>query len=618
MDSDRQISEKMCKRFSLFLSIGVLSILIFSSVYGCGRSDPVKCTDSCEPQGKSRCIEDMIQVCVQTNQACLSWADLKDCSKDGLSCEIQDSEAVCSSGCVDQCETAGEKTCQRDTIKVCVPDESGCLNWQSVLNCSYYDAACEMSDGMVRCVSVCSDECGTAGEKRCFYHIIQECIRGTDGCLDWADELDCATMDYTCLENSGEPACGPCLPDCTDRECGPDPICGTSCGTCYGPTEVCNEIVGICDDVCAGKECGVFGGKDCGTCQGATEVCRQSLGVCEDVCVDKECGVFEGKYCGICSGATVVCRQDTGLCEDVCASRECGTVEGYSCGNCEGDTLVCHEAVGLCVNVCIGRECGEVEGVSCGTCEEDETCLMGQCYFPVCEGGMCEVPAGPFWMGCNEDVDVFCEDDEYPYHEVFLDAFEIDMYEVTQGAYYLCILEGDCDIPYCYFDPELHEDFPVVCVEWDHAHDFCQWAGKRLCTEAEWEKAARGTDGRRYPWGNEPASCEYAVMNDGGGGCGAGTFATVGSKPAGACPFGAMDMAGNVGEFVKDSYDADYYDQCTSGCVNPQGPPGGNHPNNVVRGGGYLQWADRLRTSRRNSYIGAGEYTGFRCCRSIE
>jgi len=144
---------------------------------------------------------------------------------------------------------------------------------------------------------------------------------------------------------------------------------------------------------------------------------------------------------------------------------------------------------------------------------------------------MCEVPAGDFWMGCNEEVDIFCDSDEYPYHEVYLDAFEIDMLEVTQGQYFLCALDSVCQIPDWQFDPEALADYPVVNIPWEMAQRYCEWAGKRICTEAEWEKAARGTDGRRYPWGNEPASCDYTVFNEGGDGCGFGLTMPVGSKP---------------------------------------------------------------------------------------
>jgi len=350
---------------------------------------------------------------------------------------------------------------------------------------------------------------------------------------------------------------------------------------------------------------------------GDTEVCRWDTGFCEDVCEGRDCGVVDGIYCGDCEGLTEVCRLSTGLCEDVCMDRECGTVEGIFCGECEGSAEVCREETGVCDDVCLWRECGVVDGIDCGTCLGDDICVNYQCFTPVCPGGMCQVPAGTFWMGCNEEVDLFCDGDEHPYHEVYLDAFEIGMFEVTQAEYFVCMIDGDCTVPRMNFDPETHGDEPVIYIEWDQAKTFCEWAGKRLCTEAEWEKAARGNDGRRYPWGNEPATCEYAVMDDGGDGCDTGTMMSVGSKPAGASPFGAQDMAGNVWEYVYDYYSETYYSECVNDCTNPQGPTSGIGLDNphVWRGGDYQSWAERLRTSERDSPFGPNTYIGFRCCR---
>ena len=227
---------------------------------------------------------------------------------------------------------------------------------------------------------------------------------------------------------------------------------------------------------------------------------------------------------------------------------------------------------------------------------------------------MVYVPAGEFMMGCNSKVDDACDDDEKPYHEVYLDAYYIDKYEVTQGEYDKCVQAGECD------ENEKYDGFtgskqPVVGVDWKDAKTYCEWAGKRLPTEAEWEKAARGTDGRIYPWGNEEPTCEYAVFDPPGGenGCGRDKTWDVGSKPKGASPYGALDMAGNVWEWVADWYDGDYYGR--SGNRNPEGPNNGK--SRVVRGGGWYYFANNMRASTRlwfdpedRSYGG-----GFRCSR---
>jgi formylglycine-generating enzyme required for sulfatase activity len=226
-----------------------------------------------------------------------------------------------------------------------------------------------------------------------------------------------------------------------------------------------------------------------------------------------------------------------------------------------------------------------------------------------------------FWMGCNEAVDNECNPDEKPYHEVNLDAFEIDKYEVTAGEYKACVDAGSCTATNastgsaCNYGVSGKESHPIDCVHWDKAKAYCEWAGKRLPTEAEWEKAARGTDGRKYPWGNDSPDCEHAVMEDssaGGNGCGTGGTMPVGSKPKGVSPYGAEDMVGNVWEWVGDWYDWSYY--ASSPKDNPKGP--GSGEDRVWRGGSWLySRPGDLRASRR-AWYGPGDWWfcgGFRC-----
>jgi formylglycine-generating enzyme required for sulfatase activity len=150
------------------------------------------------------------------------------------------------------------------------------------------------------------------------------------------------------------------------------------------------------------------------------------------------------------------------------------------------------------------------------------------------------------------------------------------------------------------------EDHPATQVSWYGAQAYCQWAGARLPTEAEWEKAARGIDGRLYPWGNEAPNCDKAQYGD----CG-GMTVPVGSRPAGASRYGVLDMGGNVWEWVADWYGPAYYS--SSPAQNPQGPDSGER--RVFRGGSwgyppaFLRTADRARN--RPTY--AGFNVGFRC-----
>ncbi|MGD9091754.1 MAG: formylglycine-generating enzyme family protein, partial [Anaerolineales bacterium] len=225
---------------------------------------------------------------------------------------------------------------------------------------------------------------------------------------------------------------------------------------------------------------------------------------------------------------------------------------------------------------------------------------------PIDRAEMVSVPAGEFTMGSN---DVSYPFREGPAHTVYLDAFYIDKYEVTNAKYRECVDAGGClkIIKTDYFDNPDLANHPVVNVTINWARKYCRWAGKRLPTEAQWEKAARGTDNRTYPWG-EGIDCEHAQYLD----CG-GQTVPVGSKPAGASPYGAQDMAGNVWEWTNDLFVEDYYQ--TSPERNPTGGKRGNEW--VFRGGSWTEEAPYLRSTYRTWYNPNAQYynLGFRCVR---
>lgn len=211
------------------------------------------------------------------------------------------------------------------------------------------------------------------------------------------------------------------------------------------------------------------------------------------------------------------------------------------------------------------------------------------------------VRAGEFMMGSEVG-----SEDEQPIHTVHLDSFWIDQTEVTNAMYAACIDAEGC-APLAGSAADLSDDpgFSVQGAAWQEAAAYCAWAGRRLPTEAEWEKAARGTDGRLFPWGNESPTGELAnfdQLHDG--------LVSVGSFPAGASPYGALDMAGNVYEWVSDWYAEDYY--ASSPANNPTGPDSGIQ--RVLRGGAWNSRADNLRSANRFwAFPGRNDFDGFRC-----
>jgi formylglycine-generating enzyme required for sulfatase activity len=213
------------------------------------------------------------------------------------------------------------------------------------------------------------------------------------------------------------------------------------------------------------------------------------------------------------------------------------------------------------------------------------------------------IPGGVFKMG---GLDVLRDPDEIPVHQIQLNTFWIDQVEVTNGMYGLCVRAAKCRKPELlnsanradYFGNPEFRDYPVVQVTWYDANAYCQWAGRRLPTEAEWERAARGDDMRTFPWGDEPPNSHNSnSMNI------VGDTSRVGTYAEGASPFGVLDMAGNVWEWVSDYYSKNYYAE--SPAQNPTGPahdPG--YHLRVIRGGSFKDDGITLRLSNRGFEVG--------------
>jgi formylglycine-generating enzyme required for sulfatase activity len=236
------------------------------------------------------------------------------------------------------------------------------------------------------------------------------------------------------------------------------------------------------------------------------------------------------------------------------------------------------------------------------------------------------IPSGTFRMG---GLDVRHAPNETPERDVILDAFWMDQLEVTNAMYALCVGEGACAPPQNfksqrrpeYFNNPDFNDYPVIYVTWGQAKAYCEWAGRRLPTEAEWERAGRGDDFRTFPWGEDKADGMLANFN-----MLVGDTSRVGTYPAGASPFGVLDMAGNAAEWVNDFYSFSYSPLENS--LNPVGPETSSSLHRVVRGGSLGDAEINIRVSKRSSVLGSnlsaapgsstflGDFSpriGFRC-----
>ncbi len=326
-----------------------------------------------------------------------------------------------------------------------------------------------------------------------------------------------------------------------------------------------------------------------------------------------------------------------------CKSGKCTTGKAKSCDDGNSCTVdSCDSKTGGCVHKAAS------DGSSCSG--KWYGCQAGGAAISKCVAkaeGMKLVPSGGFWMGCNSSVDSNCQTDEKPQKYIKLSkSYYMDVNHVTQKQWKECIAAGKCKAPTqsgyrCnskYADwtwgKSAYDQHPVNCITYDNAKDYCKWRGKRLPTEAEWEKAARGgceKNGgstsacqkkmRRYPWGNDAATCKRAWMDETNGkdGCGTWRSGKVGIRSSYQSPYGLNDMAGNMWDFVSDFYRSDWYKKMPS--TDPVQTSGGspldpkNYKRRVMRGGSFRSTANDLRSGRRrnDTQTYKGIHVGFRC-----
>ena len=520
------------------------------------------------------------------------------CAEDGLS-------AICEEG-----DTNGGELCDgldndcdgivdedfKELGQVCDGDDSDlCINgtWQ-----------CSADGKKVECVEVFTD--------------IQESCDGLDNDCDGTIDEDFPTL--------GEPCDGP------DKD-----LCLNGTFTCAqaGLGVWCvNEIVSVNTDLCNGldDDCDGLIDEDSGTQTCGEGECLTKVNLCEEG-IPQVCQPMEGASPEVCDGLDNDCDGvvDEEFGEITCGQGECFQ-EIAACLN--GELQACEPLAGAQEELCDGLD-NDCNGVIDDGCPGAE-CPVG---FNITDEGFCVsltdenmlyVPSGAFMMGCPVEFDDDAPDDaagacnlgglknSNPSHNVALDAFAVERTEVIVSAYKACVDAGVCkepevnDTPPCKSSKATWDDgdggeFPVNFVNHEQAQTYCEWKGARLCTEAEWEMAARGTSSVLYPWGYDTPTCDLANHQ----GCG-NQAQEVGSLPMGVGVYGTLDMAGNLTEWTADYFASQYY--ASSPEENPQGPDAGGKM--VGRGGFFNSSAYDVRSYRRFSYSPktACHYLGFRCC----
>lgn len=434
-----------------------------------------------------------------------------------------------------------------------------------------------------------------------------------------------------CTKDGCDPASGCVFPPDQATPCDDGNACSVndkcSEGSCVGGAAKLCPAATACHSVAcnpATGACEVANAPDGSACDDGNSCTKQDTcgkGICigaENPCDDGNVCTFDGCSSGSCSSKSIdgVCDLDGSACTmDLCVSGVCAPGAEPKCddGNlctidsCDPTAGCVHKAEAFATPCAANKWCGQ--GMA-----------SKQCVAVTPPPGMVYVPAATVSLGCNTAVDSLCNPDEKPSHPVALASYFVDITEATVAQYQACVQGGACVVPTTGANATYggvgKGSHPVNYVNWTQAATYCLWAGgSRLCSEAEWEYAARGSDGRRFPWGNiASTACDLANW---GGACGGAT--PVGQFAKGNAPFGQSDMAGNVREWTSDWYASGYYAQLgASGSASfaPSGPASGTA--RVVRGGYFSDNAPEIRTSARALATPqtATFSIGIRCCRT--
>jgi len=582
-----------------------------------GCNDGNVCTDdTCDK--KQGCV-----IKVKTGDACN--ADDNECTQND-SC---DDKGTCNPGKKKAC--ADDNPCVTGTCKV----TSGKCSYDSIDGTLCNDGSpCTLKD---KCTNeTCKGTANTCDDAN---PCTDDACDKKTGCVHTAqsgpcDDGDACTVKSTC---SDKKCVGVGVKDCDDS----NPCTDESCDSSKGCQNKANSNK-PCSD---GNACTVGDICNAGKCTSGPDKC-----ICK---TDSDCKSHEdGNLCNgtlYCDKAKIPfdCAVDAKTilnCNDgnVCTDDSCDKANGCVFTN---NATPCSDGNACTSDTCKAGACVSTPNMDAACClSAGGTMAAGKyCLKTEKKRQWAAVPAGTFFMGCNGVLDKDCWGREKPQHEVVISKpYWLGVYEVTVAQYKACVDDaGACKAPSCSssyknWGVSGREQHPVNCVDWFMASAYCKWAGGYLPTEAQWELAARGrcddnggvsgcaAKMRVYPWGNAPATCTYAVMDDQvtkgsagskTNGCGEDRTWPVGSKPKGAGPFGHHDMAGNVWEWVQDWYSDKYYQ--AGKVTDPENTKGASI--RVYRGGSFATGASDLRAGHRygNGPSGYGNNLGFRCARSF-